>query len=187
MTEVPTDKPLTLKEERFAQKCVELGDKSAAYRDAYDASRMQAKSIHSNAHKLAKKPNVAARIAELENEAAAEAKLSRGMVIKSLMAEAGMMDNASKAKEGSARVRSLELLGKATEGGIFTDRTAGEEMKQDISEICGNLRTTLREVSEKLPLPELVELEASLADALQVIRTRRGKATAHENVVPLSR
>jgi hypothetical protein len=185
MTEVAADKPLTPKEEKFAQKILELGDKSAAYRAAYAAGGMQAKSIHVNACKLAKKPNVAARIAELENESAAESKLSRGMIIKSLMAEAGMMDEKDKAKEGSARVRSMELLGKAVDGGIFTDRTASEEQKLNVEDMWSNMLTSIASIAEQMPVSSLGELEAHLAEALQVIEARRGKAPGRGNVVPI--
>ena len=95
------------------------------------------------------------------------------------------MAESGKAKEGSARVRALDLLGKATEGGIFTDRAATEEMQQSVEKIWNSLRTTLRELAQKSPLPALDELEALLAESFQIIRARQGKAPGRGNVVPM--
>jgi len=172
MTEVAADKPLTPKQEAFARQVLELGDKSAAYRAAYDARGMQAKSINIAACKLAKQPNVAARIAELNAEAVAKAELTREGILRGLKHEAGM------AKEGSARVRAWELLGKAVEGGIFTDRTASEEDNKSYDEMWSDMATNLG----GMPLDVLEALQAQLS---QAIEARKGKASGRANVVPI--
>ena len=61
---------LTIKQEKFAQLVVELGDNSKAYRGAYDASRMKPETVHRSAKALMDNPKVAARIDELRAEAA---------------------------------------------------------------------------------------------------------------------
>ena len=61
---------LTIKQEKFAQLVVELGDNSKAYRGAYDASRMKPESVHRKARELIENVKVAARIDELRAEAA---------------------------------------------------------------------------------------------------------------------
>ena len=61
---------LTIKQEKFAQLVVELGDNSKAYRGAYDASRMKPESVHRKARELIENVKVAARIEELRAEAA---------------------------------------------------------------------------------------------------------------------
>ncbi len=173
MAEVAADKPLTPKQEAFARKFLELGDKTAAYRAAYDAGRMQAKSVNIAACKLAKQLNVAARIAELNAQAVTKAELTREDILRGLKVEAGT------AKEGSARVRSWELLGKAIEGGMFTDRTATEEREQrSIDEISRDMATHLNEMPLKL-------LETYLAQLLCAIEERKGKAPGRANVVPI--
>jgi len=55
-------KPLTNKQEKFAAEFVQSGDASAAYRSAYDCSRMKAETVHRNAHALAKNTKVATRV-----------------------------------------------------------------------------------------------------------------------------
>jgi len=61
---------LTIKQEKFAQLVVELGDNSKAYRGAYDASRMKPETVHRSAKALMDNPKVAARIDQLRAEAA---------------------------------------------------------------------------------------------------------------------
>ena len=64
-----TDKQLTIKQENFCQKVIELsGRLSDAYREAYDAEQMTPESIKVEAHRLSTSPGVASRIAELRGE-----------------------------------------------------------------------------------------------------------------------
>lgn len=58
----------TPKNEKYCQAYILLGDKSAAYRQAYSTSRMKPETIHNKAHKLSLKAEVRARIEELQNE-----------------------------------------------------------------------------------------------------------------------
>lgn len=62
---------LTPQQEKFAQGCVELCNQSAAYRQAYDCTNMAWPSISVEASRLAAHPDVAARIQQLRDEAAA--------------------------------------------------------------------------------------------------------------------
>ena len=61
---------LTIKQEKFAQLVVELGDKSKAYRGAYDAERMKPETVHKRSGELIANGAVAGRIDELRAEAA---------------------------------------------------------------------------------------------------------------------
>lgn len=58
---------LTLKQEAFCQAYIRLGDKSAAYREAYSSSKMKNETINSKACLLSDKDNVRARIKELQS------------------------------------------------------------------------------------------------------------------------
>ncbi|RRJ91517.1 terminase small subunit [Paenimyroides tangerinum] len=62
-------KPLTIKQEIFCQAYLRLGDKSAAYREAYSCSNMKAETIHSKASLLSSEDKVRARIEQLQKEA----------------------------------------------------------------------------------------------------------------------
>jgi len=59
---------LTDKQEAFCQSYVELNDKSAAYRVAYDAEAMNSNSVRVAAHEVFNNPNVTLRIEELQSE-----------------------------------------------------------------------------------------------------------------------
>lgn len=59
---------LTIKQENFCQAYIRLGDKSAAYREAYDASNMKSESINRKAVELFDDGKITARIAELQDE-----------------------------------------------------------------------------------------------------------------------
>ena len=59
-------KPLTPKQEAFAQKYVETGHASNSYRSAYDAENTATKAIHTRASELLANSNVAVRIKELQ-------------------------------------------------------------------------------------------------------------------------
>ena len=61
---------LTIKQEKFAQLVVELGDKSKAYRGAYNAERMKPETVHKRSGELIANGAVAGRIDQLRAEAA---------------------------------------------------------------------------------------------------------------------
>ena len=60
-----TDKTLTPKQELFAQKYVETGNASEAYRLSYAAGNMKPETVNRTAKELLDNPKIAARLAEL--------------------------------------------------------------------------------------------------------------------------
>ncbi len=77
---------LTLKQENFCQAYIRLGDKSAAYREAYDASKMKSDSVNRKAVELFENGKITARIAELQNEARDRNNVSVDDIVKALKA-----------------------------------------------------------------------------------------------------
>lgn len=59
---------LTLKQENFCQAYIKFADKSAAYREAYDCSKMKPESINRKAVEMFENGNITARIEELHQE-----------------------------------------------------------------------------------------------------------------------
>ena len=59
---------LTIKQESFCQSYVRLGDKSAAYREAYSCGNMKGETINNNAYKLFENNDITTRIEELQLE-----------------------------------------------------------------------------------------------------------------------
>jgi hypothetical protein len=76
---------LTDKEDMFCREYVLLMDKSAAYRKAYDASKMTINSVNQKAFQLFKKDKIRSRIAALKEEIEDVLKLSKIKLVKSLL------------------------------------------------------------------------------------------------------
>lgn len=79
------DKPLTLKQEKFCQYYVDIeGNASEAYRMAYNASKMKAESIWTEASLLLSSPKVSQRINEIREQRAKDSVVERKAVEKVL-------------------------------------------------------------------------------------------------------
>jgi len=59
---------LTIKQEAFCQAYIRLGDKSAAYREAYSTSRMKNETVNNNAYKLLLNNEITTRIDFLRDD-----------------------------------------------------------------------------------------------------------------------
>lgn len=68
---------LTPKQERFCQEIVKGKSQSDAYRAAFDAKKMQAKTIHEKASVLMASGKVAARISEIQGPVLAKVRVTR--------------------------------------------------------------------------------------------------------------
>lgn len=62
------ENPLTEKQERFCHAYIELGNKSEAYRQSYDAEAMNTNSVRVAANEVFNVPNVSLRIEELQEQ-----------------------------------------------------------------------------------------------------------------------
>ena len=69
MAEKSRDRRLTPKQEKFAQKYVELGNASEAYRRAYDAENMKKVTINKRSSELMQNGAITGRIGELMDAA----------------------------------------------------------------------------------------------------------------------
>jgi len=76
---------LTEKQERYCRHYVEYGNKSDAYRFAYDAGAMKNQTVNNNAYVLHKNNDIATRIDELREEVFEALNLSKGTVAKSFV------------------------------------------------------------------------------------------------------
>ena len=85
---VMNTKTLTEKQENFCQAFIRLGDKSAAYREAYSATNMKAESINRKAVELFDNGNITARVKELQAEVKTRNDISIDEIVQSL---AGML------------------------------------------------------------------------------------------------
>lgn len=74
---------LTQKQEAFCLAYIELGNASDAYRSAYEASRMKPETVNRTAKEQLDNPKIAARIKDLQAEAAER----NAVTVDSLLAE----------------------------------------------------------------------------------------------------
>ena len=115
-----TTNGLTPKQQRFVRAYLKTGNASDAYRQAYDCNGSADTTINRNAHALLQNDKIAARVEQLEQEAAEVARLDKSMVLAGLLQTAR---NAEKWEQAGPAARCWELLGKALQGGLFTDRS----------------------------------------------------------------
>ena len=79
------DRPLTLKQENFCQYYVDIeGNASEAYRMAYNASKMKAESVWTEASLLLSNPKVSQRINQIKEQRAKDSAVRREAVEKVL-------------------------------------------------------------------------------------------------------
>lgn len=145
---------LTPKQERFCQRYIELGNASEAYRQSYDCSKMQTKTIHTKAKELLKNGPITVRI-----EALKQAQQERHQIIADLQEVRDMCmgrksvtitETIKNAQEGTVNTvdnpvfmfepasanKALELLGKHL--GMFTQKV--DMISSDGSMALGSLR-----------------------------------------------
>lgn len=117
------EKALTLKQEKFAQVYVETGNASEAYRTAYDVKQdITPGTVWSRACENLKKPCVAARVAELQLQAAE----AHAVTIASLTAELDEARAMAIRMEQSTAMTAA-TMGKAKLHGKLVDKVAGPD------------------------------------------------------------
>ena len=114
---------LTIKQEKFAQKYIELGNASEAYRQSHDAENMSPESIKVEASRLKSSPNVAPTILKLQEQHREEHAVTIESLTKELEEARSM---AIIEKQNSAAVSAT--MGKAKLHGL-----GAEKVESDIS------------------------------------------------------
>lgn len=85
---------LTVKQENFCQAYVRLGDKSAAYREAYDTSGMKPETVNNNAYKMFENNDIVARVEELHSIAKKVADEKFGITAETMLRHLNILRNA---------------------------------------------------------------------------------------------
>ena len=137
---------LTRKQEIFACAIADGADRSNAYRVAFDADKMTAPAIWTEASRLGRNPKVALRVDELKAEA--EQVRQTMLVGREEAILAQLEKEALTAKTDSARIRAIELLGKHL--GLFTDRLETKDVTEhSADEIEAQIRIRLEQIDSK--------------------------------------
>ena len=127
---------LTPKQEAFVRQVLAGDDLSTAYRKAYDANKMSAASINREAHRLSNNPKITPRLKRGMEVREVSAQSSYHSLRQSVIERLDLMANDNDASD-SARVRSLELIGKHV--GLFTDQVSittdrsTEELQEELT------------------------------------------------------
>lgn len=155
----PPMQPLTPAQWAFVRHYVAADESSgsralAAYRQAYPARNGTDDQVRADAHRLLRRPNVAAAVAELEADQARSRLITRDMVLGRLLTNA---EEARAAGDYQAVARSLELVGKAI--GMWEPR--GSEAALDL---LHRLRALSQPGAPALPEPTIT-VESTARDA----------------------
>lgn len=126
---------LTPKQEKFAQKYIETGNASEAYRQVYNADKMQTETIHVAASQLLGNHKVLARIETLQ----AASQKRHDVTIDSITTE---LEEAREIGKGEKQAGSMvqATMGKAKIHGLIVDR----------GEVSGDINITIK----KYDLPD---------------------------------
>lgn len=76
---------LTEKQERFCQEYIKTGNKSDAYRIAYDTEKMKPNTINRKSYELFKTEKISARIGLLQGDLREDCKVELNMLVKELL------------------------------------------------------------------------------------------------------
>ena len=132
---------LTKKQKVFAEEVVKTGNKTAAYRKAYDTHGKPATQSR-DAQKIANNPKVSTYIEALE-----AAEQARAYLVPARLRDLAIHKITEKALDPSVppaqQLKALELLGKITEVSLFTHRTETVHLTSS-ADIKDQLMKTLR-------------------------------------------
>ena len=143
-------KSLTPKQEKFCLLVSSGSSNSEAYRDAYRAEKMLPNTVHREAHRLTQNPMVATRISALKVGVESD---TRATVVEARRWVLGrLQEEATYAGTAGARIRALELLGKAV--GLFDEFSSRDFTENRSSaEIADELRQRLVTIFGETVLP----------------------------------
>lgn len=142
---------LTSKQETFASLVVDGYSYVAAYRAAYDVQEDAKPSTHwRQGYDIANKPEVAARINQLQHELNEQHRaLGETRAARVTAALEGIM---SSAKTDSARLRAAELLGKTV--GLFAEAAKDDKTAASVADLERQLADLL---TQNAPAPARIE------------------------------
>jgi len=109
---------LTPKQEKFAQRYIELGNASEAYRQAYDAENMSPEAIKVEACRLLQNPNVALTVINLQEDHRERHKVTVDSITHELDE---LKEEARTEKQYSPAITAV--MGKAKIHGLLTDKS----------------------------------------------------------------
>jgi phage terminase small subunit len=188
-------KPLTPKQEKFAQLVAEGKNQSDAYRGAYKAGKMMAKTITEKASVLMAQGNVSARVAQFRKEVSEKSVVSQETVIKELQRIAffdirklfnvdGTLKRVTELDDDTAAaIASIEVVDIGADGQLVLSKKFKTSEKLKALDLIGtHLGMFVKKVEDvtdplKKAMGRMTPSDAQAAlDALEQVRAIRTKA-----------
>lgn len=161
---------LTSKQQLFVSYLFAGMSDSDAYRQAYDASGMNAHTLGIEANRVRHHPGVALKLRELQDKrderTSLAASLTREWITEGVM---GLAQNADK---DSVRLGAYALLGKVAGIDLFRETTRTEHITRTVEDIDRELATHLKALQ---PMIEGKAIDTTLTPAPALQRDRRRK------------
>jgi len=120
-------KILTLKQEKYCQEYIKTGNKSQAYRNAYNSERMKSETINNKAYQLMLRDDIRTRVEELGKEVAERNKITVDECV-SLLAQMARFDIADLYDENDA-LKPLSQIPKGAR--LVIEGLDSDEIKHD--------------------------------------------------------
>lgn len=150
-------RPLTPKQEKFAQLYVELGNASEAYRRAYSAKGMKAETVNRKAFDLMQDGKITARVAALGQKAARPHEISAERVMGEL-AKIAFADLEQFVTVGEDGHVALNFKGAAQKGSLSAMSEFTQEIfwEKDGTDGVDQIRRTKFKLHDKIRALELI-------------------------------
>lgn len=131
---------LTPKQEKFCQEYVKTGNKSEAYRTAYNAENMGEETINVKACQISKEDKISIRIKELQNQAKKRNDIDIDWCLSKLKAiiEDDDKDRVSAIDKIMKHLGGYEINNEQKSTKINLSRFTDEEIEQKLKEIANN-------------------------------------------------
>jgi len=149
------DKPLTHKQEEFCRAILKGSNQSDAYREAYDAENMKAKTIHERASVLMADSKIKTRITALQAPVVKKVQRSYEKWLAEVEGVAFTPNSAIEEIKASDKLKGLELFGKAT--GYYQDKVVAPQSELEAASTA-TLVAMLAEVQARIKRDEAIEI-----------------------------
>ena len=177
-------KALTPKQNNFARLVASGNTLSDAYRNSYNAENMHPKTVNEEASRLGARPDIAARIDQLNAEK------DRALTVQALSTRETLLDKLAQIADGSLfvdaiQLKAIELQGKAM--GLFESGNYVEPAKLDSGQIMAQLEARLAELLSDNPQLKPVTIDQQIDSlASPVDSSADSSELTHDDAMDLS-
>lgn len=139
---------LTSKQWQFVQRVFNGANHTEAYRQTYDCSRMQDRTVQVSADELARHPAVVAKLSSMRREVERQSTLAP-LITREFVLN-GIMQIATNGDKDSTRLRAFELLGKTVGVDLFREHIVKTTEERSVADIEAELRRKLQSLKQTI-------------------------------------